>query len=132
MTAIDTDVKQVERMFNVNVFGPMRMLARFHPSLVNAKGLMINIGSVGGIVPFTYGCGKEFSVIFPFPCPLSPISQNLQSPLLLRIHRATFCYKKAQWFSDCGSNQREPRVHRISVDTILFLESLVPFYSYTR
>jgi 1-acylglycerone phosphate reductase len=74
MTAIDTDVKQVERMFNVNVFGPMRMLARFHPNLVKAKGLVINIGSVGGIVPFTYGCKKEISVFFPFPCSLPLIS----------------------------------------------------------
>jgi 1-acylglycerone phosphate reductase len=59
MTAINTDVKQVERMFNVNVFGPMRMLARFHLSLVNGKGIVINIGSVGGVVPFNYGCKKQ-------------------------------------------------------------------------
>jgi 1-acylglycerone phosphate reductase len=56
MTAIDTDVKEVEKMFAVNVFGPMRMVHFFHRQLVNAKGKVVNIGSVGGIVPYVYGC----------------------------------------------------------------------------
>lgn len=59
MTAIDTDVKQVELMFNVNVFGPMRMLVRLHSSLIRAKGIVVNIGSVGGVVPFNYGCERD-------------------------------------------------------------------------
>ncbi|KAL2824215.1 short chain dehydrogenase [Aspergillus cavernicola] len=56
MTAIDTDVKQVEKMFAVNVFGPMRMVHVFHPLLIRAHGKIVNIGSVGGIVPYIYGC----------------------------------------------------------------------------
>ncbi|KAK7738596.1 NADPH-dependent 1-acyl dihydroxyacetone phosphate reductase [Diatrype stigma] len=32
MTAIDTDVKSVQRMFDINVFGPMRMVHSFHVS----------------------------------------------------------------------------------------------------
>lgn len=56
MTAIDTDVKQVEKMFSVNVFGPMRMIHIFHPLLIQSKGTVVNIGSVGGIVPYVYGC----------------------------------------------------------------------------
>lgn len=57
MTAIDTEVKEVEKMFAVNVFGPMRMVHFFHPLLVKAGGRyapskVVNIGSVGGIVPF--------------------------------------------------------------------------------
>lgn len=60
MTAIDTEVKEVEKMFAVNVFGPMRMVHFFHPLLVKAGGRyapskIVNIGSVGGIVPFVYG-----------------------------------------------------------------------------
>jgi 1-acylglycerone phosphate reductase len=57
MTAIDSDVKEVEKMFAVNVFGPIRMVHIFHPLLIRARGTIVNIGSVGGIVPYVYGCG---------------------------------------------------------------------------
>ena len=56
MTAADTQVKEVEKMFAVNVFGPMRMVHIFHPFLIKSQGKIINIGSVGGIVPYVYGC----------------------------------------------------------------------------
>lgn len=56
MTGTDTDVKEVEKMFAVNVFGPMRMVRIFHPLLIRAQGKIINIGSVGGVVPYVYGC----------------------------------------------------------------------------
>ncbi|KAF6225130.1 hypothetical protein HO133_010326 [Letharia lupina] len=59
MTGIDTDVREVQKMFNVNVFGPMRMVHHFHPMLIKARGTIVNIGSVGGIVPYMYGC-KSF------------------------------------------------------------------------
>lgn len=55
MTAADTDVRQVEKMFAVNVLGPMRMVHHFHKMLVRTKGVVVNIGSVGGIVPYVYG-----------------------------------------------------------------------------
>ena len=55
MTAADTEVREVEKMFAVNVFGPMRMVHHFHPLIVAAKGAIVNIGSVGGIVPYVYG-----------------------------------------------------------------------------
>jgi 1-acylglycerone phosphate reductase len=56
MTAIDTDVKSVQRMFDVNVFGPMRMVHHFHDMLIQASGTIINISSIGAIVPYVYGC----------------------------------------------------------------------------
>ena len=55
MTAVDTEIKEVEKMFAVNVFGPMRMVRFFHPMLVAAKGTVVNIGSISGIVPYVYG-----------------------------------------------------------------------------
>jgi hypothetical protein len=60
MTAIDTDVAAVQRMFDVNVFGPMRMVRSFHPLLIKAAGAIVNIGSVGGISPYVYGCKNHF------------------------------------------------------------------------
>jgi 1-acylglycerone phosphate reductase len=59
MTAIDTDVEAVKDMFDVNVFGPMRMIHHFHSLLIKASGVIVNIGSVGGIVPFLYGCKQH-------------------------------------------------------------------------
>ncbi|KAI1499775.1 hypothetical protein F5X99DRAFT_430291 [Biscogniauxia marginata] len=55
MTAIDTDVKSVQAMFDVNVFGPMRMVHQFHDMLIRSSGTVVNIGSIGGVVPYVYG-----------------------------------------------------------------------------
>lgn len=56
MTAIDTDTEDVKAMFDVNVFGAMRMVHHFHGMLIESSGTIVNIGSVGGIVPYVYGC----------------------------------------------------------------------------
>lgn len=61
MTAADTQVKEVEKMFAVNVFGPMRMVHFFHPLLVAAKGVIVNIGSIGGVIPYVYGASYNAS-----------------------------------------------------------------------
>ncbi|TAQ85506.1 hypothetical protein B7494_g6165 [Chlorociboria aeruginascens] len=61
MTAADTQVLEVEKMFAVNVFGPMRMVHVFHPLIVAAKGVIVNVGSVGGIVPYIYGASYNAS-----------------------------------------------------------------------
>lgn len=55
MTAIDTDVTEAQRMFDVNVFGPMRMVHHFHDMLIRSAGTIVNISSIGGIVPYVYG-----------------------------------------------------------------------------
>ncbi|TRX92612.1 hypothetical protein FHL15_006539 [Xylaria flabelliformis] len=54
-TAADTDVTAVQKMFDVNVFGPMRMVHVFHDMIIRSKGTIVNIGSIGGIVPYVYG-----------------------------------------------------------------------------
>ena len=74
MTAIDTDVDEVQKMFNVNVFGPMRMVHYFHPLLIKAQGTIVNIGSVGGIVPYMYGC------MDPFPMSMAATTTSKATP----------------------------------------------------
>ncbi|RYP20628.1 hypothetical protein DL765_002699 [Monosporascus sp. GIB2] len=61
MTAADTDVREVEKMFAVNVFGHMRIVHHFHRMVVQAKGVIVNIGSIGGIVPYVYGSSYNAS-----------------------------------------------------------------------
>ncbi|KAF5558960.1 short-chain dehydrogenase reductase family [Fusarium mexicanum] len=61
MTAIDTDVIAVQRMFDVNVFGPMRMVHHFHDMIIEGSGTIVNIGSIGGTIPFVYGSSYNAS-----------------------------------------------------------------------
>ncbi|KAF2644244.1 NAD(P)-binding protein [Massarina eburnea CBS 473.64] len=61
MTAIDTNVNSVKRMFDVNLFGPMRMVHHFHDIIIKASGTIVNIGSIGGIVPYMYGSSYNAS-----------------------------------------------------------------------
>ncbi|KAI0430784.1 hypothetical protein F5Y09DRAFT_306868 [Xylaria sp. FL1042] len=61
MTAIDTDVESVKRMFNVNVFGPMQLVHNFHDMIIKACGTIVNIGSIGGVVPYMYGASYNAS-----------------------------------------------------------------------
>lgn len=67
MTAIDTDVAAVQRMFDINLFGPMRMVCNFHDFIIRAKGKIVNIGSIGGIIPFLYGCTFDPASFIPPP-----------------------------------------------------------------
>lgn len=55
MTAIDTDVAAVQRMFDINLLGPMRMVRHFHDMLIKSEGAIVNIGSIGGVIPYLYG-----------------------------------------------------------------------------
>ncbi|OTA57979.1 NAD(P)-binding protein [Hypoxylon sp. EC38] len=61
MTAIDTDVNAVQKMFDVNVFGPIRMVHHFHEMLIRSSGIIVNMGSIGGIVPYVYGSSYNAS-----------------------------------------------------------------------
>ncbi|KAL9076765.1 MAG: hypothetical protein Q9161_000750 [Pseudevernia consocians] len=58
MTAADTDVRQVEKMFAVNVLGPMRMVHHFHKMLVRTKGVVVNIGSANPGAKASYNASK--------------------------------------------------------------------------
>ncbi|KAI0437388.1 hypothetical protein F4803DRAFT_539112 [Xylaria telfairii] len=61
MPAVDTDVAAVQKMFDVNLFGPMRMIFHFHDLLISSRATIVNIGSVGGIVPYVYGSSYNAS-----------------------------------------------------------------------
>ena len=77
MTAADTQIQEVEKMFSVNVFGTMRMVHYFHRLLIAAQSIIVNIESVGGIVPYVYG-GIA-------PSPIQPITKK-ELPTQLTHH----------------------------------------------
>lgn len=60
--ALDLDVDGVvASMFDVNVLGVMRMVKACSDLLINAKGCIVNIGSIAPIVPLVYSSAYNAS-----------------------------------------------------------------------
>ena len=55
MPATDSDLSIVSKMYAINVLGPMRMVTHFHRMIIEVKGKIVNIGSIGGVTPYVYG-----------------------------------------------------------------------------
>ncbi len=53
--ALDVDFDEVQTTFETNVFSVMRMCQAFAPLLIQAKGTVIQIGSVAGEIPYVFG-----------------------------------------------------------------------------
>ncbi len=52
----ETDESELDFLFDVNVYGPYRMVKAFAPLLVDSKGRVVNISSMAGIMsPPAYG-----------------------------------------------------------------------------
>jgi NAD(P)-dependent dehydrogenase (short-subunit alcohol dehydrogenase family) len=51
---IELDEKDLDFIFNVNVFGPYRITKAFAPLLIESKGRVINIGSIAGVQTRTF------------------------------------------------------------------------------
>lgn len=50
----ETDIEAAEWLFDVNVFGVMRVSSAFTPLLVESRGRIVNIGSIAGSAGFDY------------------------------------------------------------------------------
>ncbi|KAL7266361.1 NADPH-dependent 1-acyl dihydroxyacetone phosphate reductase [Rhizina undulata] len=55
MPATDLEIDTVKELFDVNVFGVMRMVKAFADVLVEARGVIANVGSIASIMPFVFG-----------------------------------------------------------------------------
>ncbi|KAJ9649448.1 NADPH-dependent 1-acyl dihydroxyacetone phosphate reductase [Coniosporium apollinis] len=53
--ALDVDFDEVRQTFEVNVFAVMRMCQEFAPLLIEAKGCIVQIGSLAGVMPYVFG-----------------------------------------------------------------------------
>lgn len=64
--ATDLDYEEVEQTFRTNVFAVMMMCKAFAPLLIEAKGTIVQIGSVAGImyvsVPTSYPSLSHFDL----------------------------------------------------------------------
>lgn len=50
--ALDADFDEVKSLFDVNVVAVMRMCKEFAPLLIEAKGTIVQIGSLAGVMPY--------------------------------------------------------------------------------
>ncbi|KAF2752902.1 NAD(P)-binding protein [Pseudovirgaria hyperparasitica] len=53
--ALHVDYDEVQYTFETNVFGVMRMCSEFAPLLIAAKGTIVQIGSLAGVMPYVFG-----------------------------------------------------------------------------
>jgi 1-acylglycerone phosphate reductase len=53
--ALDYDEDELHEVFQANVFSVMRMCKEFTPLLIEAKGTIIQTGSVAGLMPYAWG-----------------------------------------------------------------------------
>lgn len=53
--ALDVDFEEVQQTFEVNLFAVMRIVQTFAPLLIEAKGKIVQIGSIAGVMPFVFG-----------------------------------------------------------------------------
>ena len=50
MPALDMDIDTAKNLFEVNYWGPLRMIQAFSGILIKAQGCIVNIGSGAGVV----------------------------------------------------------------------------------
>lgn len=55
MPALDVELDQIRETFETNVFAVMRLVQLFSPLLIQARGTVVMIGSVAGVVPYVFG-----------------------------------------------------------------------------
>jgi 1-acylglycerone phosphate reductase len=53
--ALEVEMSEIEATFAVNVFAVMRMTQAFAPLLIEAQGTIAMIGSLAGVMPYTFG-----------------------------------------------------------------------------
>jgi 1-acylglycerone phosphate reductase len=53
--ALHVEIDEIRQTFETNVFSVMRICQKFAPLLINAKGTIVQIGSVAAIIPYVFG-----------------------------------------------------------------------------
>ncbi|MCJ1429271.1 hypothetical protein MMC29_007184 [Sticta canariensis] len=52
---VEINIDDVRELFETNVFAVMRMCQEFTPLLIEARGTIVQIGSVAGVIPYVFG-----------------------------------------------------------------------------
>jgi hypothetical protein len=82
---IEADEKDIQFIFNVNVFGPYRITKAFAPMLLASKGRVVNISSLNGIVASpmigAYSMTKHADAVFDALSSANPKPRYLVVPV---------------------------------------------------
>lgn len=54
MPVLDVDIDEAKQQFEVNYWGTLRMVQAFGDMLIAAKGCIINVGSLSGVLPLPF------------------------------------------------------------------------------
>lgn len=54
MPLLDMPLSTARRVYETNLFAPLALVQAFAPLLVAAKGAVVNIGSIAGVIPFPW------------------------------------------------------------------------------
>ncbi len=55
MPALDVDLNEAKKVFDVNLFAVMRICQVFAPLLIESKGTIVMIGSLAAVIPYVFG-----------------------------------------------------------------------------
>ncbi|KAF3936233.1 hypothetical protein ABW19_dt0205246 [Dactylella cylindrospora] len=61
MPALDITLPEIRDLFEINVFGVMMVTQAFAPLLIEAQGKIVMIGSLAGVMPYTFGSAYNAS-----------------------------------------------------------------------
>jgi 1-acylglycerone phosphate reductase len=77
LPALDVPVDEGKRLFETNFWGTVRMCQVFAPLVIEAKGAIVNVGSVLGEMAMPYMCKFIFALL---GCPSSPLEKLTIQP----------------------------------------------------
>ncbi|KAK2838257.1 hypothetical protein FQN49_006461 [Arthroderma sp. PD_2] len=99
--ALDVDMDEVRQTFETNIIGVIHMCKVFTPLIIEAKGTIVQIGSVAGMIPYVFGSVynatkgalhsysdtlrvelEPFGYVFPYKD--SPVKAHQCSPMLIK------------------------------------------------
>lgn len=61
MPALDIDLETLHQVFNINLFGVVRMVQAFIPLLIRSTGTIVNVSSLAAYAPYVFGASYNAS-----------------------------------------------------------------------
>jgi len=55
MPVLDLDMSELHRIFDINVFGTIRVIKAMSDLLIESKGTIVNVGSLAAYSPYAFG-----------------------------------------------------------------------------
>ncbi len=65
MPGLDSSIPDARKLFDLNFFSALETMQAFGPMLINAKGVVVNNASVGGMGTFPFG---SKSILMSWQC----------------------------------------------------------------